>query len=127
MADALEFTTTPKERPEEGVTPEQAGMVPVTIDGERYWAKKPKDAVVAQLGPVMSRRTNSLTKVQLTLDFLEDCMVEPGRSLLRARLLDDDDDFDVEDAVKVLRGIAEYWKANPPAPANGPGTEVRVG
>jgi hypothetical protein len=53
--------------------------------------------------------------------------VEPGRSLLRARLLDDDDDFDVEDAVKVLRGIAEYWKANPPAPANGPGTEVRVG
>jgi hypothetical protein len=114
MADALEFTTTPKERPEEGQTPEEAGFIPVKIDGVEYWARRPKDAVVAQLGPVMSRRTNNLVKMQLVLDFLEDCMVEPGRTLLRDRLLNEDDHFDVEDAVKVLRGIAEYWKAHPP-------------
>jgi hypothetical protein len=115
MADALEFTTVPKERPAEGVTPEEAGLLPVKIDGVEYWARRPKDAVIAQLGPVMSRRTNALTKMQLTLDFLEDCLLEPGRSVLRDRLLGEDDDFDVEDAVRVLTGIAEYWKANPPA------------
>lgn len=117
MADALDFTTSPKVHPEEGADPVEAGLVPVTIDGKPYWARRPKDAVIAQLGPVMSRRTNALIKMQLTLDFLEDCLLEPGRTLLRDRLLDEDDDFDVEDAVKVLRGIAEYWKAHPPASA----------
>jgi hypothetical protein len=115
MADALEFTTAPKPKPADGESPEQAGLVPVTIDGQPYWARRPKDAVIAQLGPVMSRRTNALTKMQLTLDFLEDCLLEPGRTLLRDRLLNEDDDFDVDDAVQVLRKIAEFWKANPPA------------
>jgi hypothetical protein len=115
MADALEFTTAPKPKPADGETPDQAGLVRVTIDGYEYWARRPKDAVIAQLGPVMSRRTSNVVKMQLTLDFLEDCLLEPGRALLRDRLLTAEDDFDVEDAVKVLRGIAEYWKANPPA------------
>jgi hypothetical protein len=115
MADPLVFTTTSKPRPADGETPEQAGLVPVLIDGQQYWARRPKDAVIAQLGPVMSRRTSNVVKMQLTLDFLEDCLLEPGRTLLRDRLLNEDDDFDVEDAVQVLRKIAEFWKAHPPA------------
>lgn len=113
MADALKFTTTPKEKPQEGQTPEQAGYVRIEIDGTEYWVRKPKDALVAQLGPALSRRTNALVKVQLSLDFLEDCLAEPGRTLLRDRLMDEQDDFDATDALNVLNGIADYWKAHP--------------
>jgi hypothetical protein len=119
MADPLEFTTAPKPRPADGET-EQAGLVPVTIDGVLYHAARPKDALVAQLGPVMSRRTAAVVKMQLTLDFLEDCLLEPGRTVLRNRLLDPADDFDVSDAVTVLTGIASFWKAHPPVEVPAP-------
>ena len=113
MADALEFTTVPKERPADGATPEEAGFVPIKVDGVEYFCKRPKDAVAAQLGPATSRRTNPLLKTSLVLDFLEDCIAEPGRTQLRNRLLDENDDFDVPDALAVLHGIADYWKAHP--------------
>jgi hypothetical protein len=115
MADALEFTTVPKERAPEGVTPEEAGMAPLKVDGVTYWCRRPKDALIAQLGTAMSRRTNPLLRIQILLDFLEDCLVEPGRSDLRGRLLDEDDDFDAGDALAVVGGIADYWKAHPEA------------
>lgn len=115
MADPLEFTTAPKPRPEDWETPDKAGLVPVTIDGVQLWARRPKDAIAAQLGPVLSRRTAPLVKMQLVLDFLEDCMLEPGRTVLHNRLTDPDDDFDVSDAVDILRGIGEYWTARPTA------------
>jgi hypothetical protein len=111
MADPLEFKTEPRTQPAEGE------LVPVTIDGQPFSARRPKDSIAAQLGPVMSRRTVPLVKMQLVLDFLEDCMLEPGRTVLHNRLTDPDDDFSVTDAVKVLLGIAEYWKAHPPVEA----------
>jgi hypothetical protein len=120
MAEPLEFKTEPRQQPADGETPEQAGLVPVTIDGVLYHARRPKDAIAAQLGPVLSRRTPPLVKMQLVLDFLEDCLLEPGRTVLRNRLLDPADDFDVSDAVTVLSGIANFWKAHPPVEAPAP-------
>jgi hypothetical protein len=110
-AGPLEFTTPAKDRP--------ADTIPVRIDGVAYQARRPKDAVVAQLGPVLSRRTAGVTKMGIVLDFLADVLIEPGRTVLTGRLLDGDDDFDVTDAVQILLDLAAYWKAHPPAPAAG--------
>jgi hypothetical protein len=49
-------------------------------------------------------------KVQLALDFLEDAVMEPGRTALRERLLSEKDEFDAGDAIDVLHGIAQHWK-----------------
>jgi hypothetical protein len=107
MSKSLEFTTTRKDESRES---DKQYTVPFTVDGVEYLARKPKDALIAQLGPVMSRRTTALVKVQLALDFLEDAVLEPGRTVLRDRLLSEDDDFDARDAVDVLHGIAKHWK-----------------
>lgn len=107
----LNFTTAPKTRPED--TPDAAAIdrtIPLTVDGVEYLVRRPKDALVAKLGPATQRRTNPLQKVALAMDFLGDCLLEPGRSRLIARLDDEDDDFDVEDALRVIEGIAEAWK-----------------
>lgn len=107
----LNFTTKPKERPEatgDDVAPIDK-VVTFTIDGREYQAKRPKDALVARLGPATQRRTNPLLKVSLAMDFLGDCILEPGRTLLTNRLEDEHDDFDVEDALEILEKIAQEW------------------
>lgn len=105
MADLLEFTTAPK--------PEDPNAPPVfefTLDGIALVAKRPKDAVIAQLGSIGSRRTPAVRKLELTLNFLEDCLLEPGRSILRERLTDPDDDLDAEDCMPIMHALGEHWK-----------------
>jgi hypothetical protein len=108
VADSLDFTTSKKTDDDPGGAKQTT--VPFTVDGVDYEARKPKNAMVAQLGPAMSRRSGPIVKVQLALDFLEDCIVEPGRSRLRERLMDENDHFDVEDALPILKAIAQRWK-----------------
>jgi len=82
------------------------------LDGVQYTAKRPKDALVAELAPVQSRRTAAGTKVKLALNFLDDCLEEPGRTILSSRLLDRDDPMDVEDVLPILHAIGDHWKAH---------------
>jgi hypothetical protein len=107
-----EFTTRPKtEITEDGVTTDPADPPPYRcrLDGFELVARKPKDALIAQLAPVQSRRTPNSLKVQLALNFLGDCLEEPGRSYLETRLLDARDDLDAPDVMPILTAIAEHW------------------
>jgi hypothetical protein len=106
-----EFTTRPRTETETG---ENAPPPPYVfrLDGVTMEAHRPKDALVAQLAPVQSRRTPPMRKIQLALDFLEDCVAEPGKTVLRSRLLDPDDDLDVDDVMPILHGIGDHWKAH---------------
>jgi len=114
MATAdLNFTTRPKTRPEAEAGEDAPAInrtIPLTIDGKTYEVRRPKDALVARLGPATQRRTNNLVKVQLCMDFLGDCLLEPGRTEVTNRLEDENDDFDVEDALEIIEAIAEAWK-----------------
>lgn len=110
MADMLEFTTKAKTTTaEEDGAP--AEPFRCTLDGQPLEAVRPKAALIAQLGPIQSRRTPGVRKVQLALDFLDDCLVEPGKSYVSARLLDPADAFDVEDCMGILQAIGDHWKA----------------
>lgn len=112
-SSSLNFTTKPKAQPEGEETDDTPAIdrtLTITVDDVEYQVRRPKDALVARLGPATQRRTNPLQKVALALDFLGDCVLEPGRSRLVGRLEDENDDFDVEDALPILEAIAEAWK-----------------
>jgi hypothetical protein len=104
----LEFTTKPKDqRPDNGdpVIPE----FHFKVDGTEMVAARPKDALIAQLAPIQSRRTPAVMKVKLALDFLDDCLAEPGKTILRDRLLDPADNLDADDCIDMLHAIGDYW------------------
>lgn len=105
MAD-LQYTTAPKEQSPEDAAAEELTF---TIDGVEYAARRPKDVHFAALGPITQRRTSPLMKVQLALDFVEVAVIEPHRSRLVGRLMDETDDFDVDDCVKILADMAAAW------------------
>jgi hypothetical protein len=109
-----EFTTKPKaELSEDGVTTDPSDPPPFRcrLDGVELVARKPKDALIAQLAPVQSRRTPNALKVQLALNFLGDCLEDPGRTYMESRLLDPRDDLDAPDVIPILTAIAEHWQA----------------
>jgi hypothetical protein len=112
-SDIPEFTTKPKtELSEGGVTtdPDTPPPFRCRLDGVELIAHKPKDALIAQLAPVQSRRTPNSLKVQLALNFLGDCLEEPGRTYLESRLLDRTDELDAQDVMPILTAIADHWQ-----------------
>jgi len=112
-SDIPEFTTRPKaELTEDGVTTDPDNPPPYRcrLDGIDLVARKPKDALIAQLAPVQSRRTPNALKVQLALNFLGDCLEEPGRTYLETRLMDARDELDAPDVMPILVAIADHWK-----------------
>jgi hypothetical protein len=111
----LEFHTKPKgDAADDDGGDAPAGPPPFrcTYDGvELVGSKRPKNALIAQLAPVQSRRTPPALKIKLALDFLGDALDEPGRSYLEGRLLDPADKLDAEDVMPVLAAIGDHWKA----------------
>lgn len=115
MSDMLEFTTKPKADPAEAADAEGIPLFRCKLDGVELVARRPKDALIAQLGPIQSRRTPAVRKVQLALDFLDDCLLEPGKTAVRERLLNPDDSLDAEDCMAILEAIGKHWQTNRPA------------
>lgn len=114
VTEPLKFTTKPKD----GAADSDDVVIPplaLELDGVALEAHRPKDALLAELAAINSRRTPTLEKVRLALNFLDDCLVEPGRSHVRSRLTDEDDEFDAEDCIPMLTAIADHWKAHAPA------------
>lgn len=114
MSDMLEFTTKSKAAEDDGDGDAPQGPPPFRckLDGvELVGTKRPKDALIAQLAPVQSRRTPAGMKIKLALDFLGDALDEPSRAHVEGRLLDPDDDLDAEDVMPVLTAIGDHWKA----------------
>jgi len=107
-----EFTTRSKTPDSTAELEEALPHYRFVLDGVEMEARRPKEALVAELAPVQSRRTPPMQKVKLALNFLDDCLLEPGKSVMRARLTDPDDDLDVEDVLPILGAIGDHWKAN---------------
>lgn len=115
MADMLEFTTKPKDTDADGAAANEVPPFRFKVDGVEMVAVRPKDALIAQIAPVTSRRTPPALKLNLALNFLDDCLQEPGRTILRERVLDPDDDLDAEQCMDVLKAIGEHWREHAPA------------
>jgi hypothetical protein len=105
--DALNFVTEKKVVDEENDLP----SLTFDLDGVEMEARPPKEAALAQIAPISSHRTPPILKVKLALDLLDDILVEPGRTLLRERLRDPDDDLDARLAVEILTKVGDRWNA----------------
>jgi hypothetical protein len=104
--DALNFVSRPR-------TPDDENDLPpftFTLDGVEMTAVRPKEALLAQIAPISSRRTAPLAKIKLALDLLGDIVIEPGRTTMENRLLDPEDSFDAELALEILTRIGDHWK-----------------
>lgn len=112
MSDMLEFTTKAKDDTAAGGEDSAPPLFSFKLDDVVFSAVKPKDALIAQLAPVNARRTPPAMKIKLALDFLGDCVVEPGRSILEGRLLDPADPLDAEDVMPILQAMGDHWKAH---------------
>lgn len=108
MSEIRDYTTKPKASTEEGAAPPK--LFEFKVDGVPMQATKPKDALIAQLAPVQSRRTPAGMKIKIALDFLGDCVLEPGRTILESRLLDNNDELDAEDVMPILADMGDFWK-----------------
>lgn len=108
MSQPLEFTTAPKD--DAGASADAPPLFRFRLDGVDMTARKPKDAMIAQLAPVQSRRTPSGMKVKLALDFLRDCVDEPGRTIIEDRLADPEDALDAEGVMPILTAMGDHWK-----------------
>lgn len=109
-----EFTTRPK-TDTDGAAEDPEDVFRFRLDGVVLTARRPKDALVAQVAPIGSRRTPGLQKIKLALDFLGDCLDPESRGYIEGRLLDPADTFDVDDAMPILEAIGDHWKGRRPA------------
>jgi hypothetical protein len=105
--DSLNFTTAPRAPDDENDLP----PFTFTLDGVEMTAVRPKEALLAQIAPISSRRTAPLAKIKLALDLLSDIVSEPGRTIMQDRLLDPEDNFDAQLALEILTRIGDHWKA----------------
>jgi hypothetical protein len=105
MSDLLAFSSTDTDDDDVVLPPFE-----FLLDGVVLTASKPKDALIAQLGPISSRRTSAVQKIQLALNFLDDCLHEPGKTAIRERLLDPADKLDAKHVMPILHAIGDHWR-----------------
>ena len=111
-----EFTSSVRAR-----TGDRAKLVdlPFVLDGTEYVIQAPKNAQLAFLSASAAASRNTNDRVAAILDFLEAALVSPGDEMLRHRLLDPNDDLDLEDVMEIIEWAMEEWTGRPPTSANG--------
>lgn len=114
---------------------EEVVLVQFVLDDVPLSAKKPKPAVFAYLTAASARGVSPADQIKATLDFLEAVIVgddesetvdgelvrdgKSSRQHFRDRLLDPEDELDLDDALEVLAGLAEEWSGRPTTSPSG--------
>jgi hypothetical protein len=93
--------------------------LPFTLDGVEYTLRAPKESQLAFLFASSAASRSSSDRVAAILDFLESALVSPGDEILRARLLDPNDDLDLDAIMEIMTWAMETWSGRPPTSANG--------
>lgn len=85
--------------------------VPFVLDGGRYTARRPKDAVLALVLAAAAPRAGIAEGVSAVLQFMDGCLRPVEADAIRDRMLDQDDDLDFEGLVDVALGLVKHWDA----------------
>lgn len=84
-----------------------------TLDGETYIARMPKPAVFAYLTAASARGATTADQIKAVLDFIEAVLEPDSRARFRSRLLDPEDELELEDGIDLLRYLQEEWSGRP--------------
>lgn len=113
---SLKFTTREKGGPVSVI--DGAEPITFTVDGEEFTAYPPTPAQYAyhvreQASGDPSRQIAGI------INFLDMLLDEQGRKRFEERLLDRDDDFDLDEVSEVIQGLVEEWSSRPTSKASG--------
>ncbi|TFG40365.1 MAG: hypothetical protein E4H44_00220 [Candidatus Aminicenantes bacterium] len=100
-----------------GRAPEPAmeGAAPITfdIDGEEVTAYPPTSGQMAMMIADQSEHRDVADSVAGIIDFCDGILDDKGKALLRRRLLDRDDPFDMSNIQDILEYLIEEWSNHP--------------
>lgn len=88
------------------------------VDGVEFLAMGPKDTQLAVLIAAASETRDNQEKVVALLDFFETVLAQPGRNVIRKRMLDPKDPFDLENVIEIFEFLTESWGGRPSTSAN---------
>lgn len=100
--NSMEFTTAKKRR----------DPIPFTVDGREMVFNPPKKAMMVL--PIMNGEDGDETAIaKATFDWLGKGLTEEDNEWFKSRMLDDDDDFDVDDLAQLVNDLSEKTTGRP--------------
>lgn len=106
-----EFNTAVKE-----VTGETDEGIAFKIDGEELRAYKPSDGQLAMLMASLGRGSSETDSVAGVINFFVKVLDSSGAKYIENRLLDRDDNFELEQVEKVMEWLVGQWSGRPTQP-----------
>lgn len=96
---------------------EAGALTPFKVDGELYYAKRPKGGQLMALARGMQDADNmtEIEQVQILDSFLDLCLDADTAAALRDRMEDPEDNFDVDDLIPLIDALQAVWGKGPAA------------
>lgn len=105
------FTTAVDNTPESAF--EDADPIDFELDGEPITAYPPTGGQLALVMASVGKHSQTVDRVAATIDFLDSILDEQGQTLIRERLMDRNDPFDLEQVENILDYLIKEWSARP--------------
>jgi hypothetical protein len=87
---------------------------------QTLWARRPKDVQLTYLMSKMTgRRAGTLAAAGSYLDFFMSVLDDDAADIIEERILDPDDDFEIDDVQEILEGLMEQWSGRPTRSSSG--------
>lgn len=101
---------------------------PFSVDGEVLWAVRPKAGQLMALVRSYNAGADEFEQVKVLEGFLDLCLEPETAAVLRDRMDDPDDGFDLEHVQALMEGLQTHWFARPTGrPSSSSGTRRRTG
>ena len=131
--EQITFTGEPQQVPhfvvddDEGDDPDEPGIFTFTLgrkgdapeDARLLYAHRPKTAILMQFATIDPKSQDIGLLVNMTNLFLDSVLDRASRDYVRSRLLDPDDNWDIDMLVPVIHRLKGRWYGRPTGPATG--------
>lgn len=105
IPDDLTFTTKRKTDEDDA----EGDVLEIKLDDAVLYARKPSKGAWSLVLGAVSRSANQADKTQAMLEFVFCSFDQPGQILLKSRMLDPEDEFDIDDLSRIVTRLIEKW------------------
>lgn len=105
IPEDLTFTT--KRKTAEDDT--DSDVLDIKLDEAVLYARKPSKGAWSLVLGAVSRSANQADKTQAMLEFVFCSFDQPSQILLKSRMLDPEDEFDIDDLSRIVSRLIEKW------------------
>ncbi len=101
----LKFTTKRKDADAD----RDSDVLEIDLDGDVLYARKPSKGAWSMVLGAVSRSANQADKTQAILEFVFASFDQPGQILIKNRMFDAHDDFDIDDLSEIVSRLIAKW------------------